>query len=105
MLVGSQWSKELNDVSRCCCFYEMSILQLCVEHESVEITRKLQKEPINLNQCLEAFTTDEELGEDEKYYCSKCKKHQLARKKLQMWRLPPVLVSFVNIHIQVLVLY
>ena len=35
---------------------------------------------------------EEELGEDEKYYCSACKSHQLAIKKLQIWRLPPILI-------------
>ena len=25
-------------------------------------------------------------------YCSKCKKHQLASKKLDIWSLPPILV-------------
>ncbi len=50
-------------------------------------------EPITLQKCLEAFTREEELGEDEKYYCASCKTHQLAIKKLQIWRLPPVLVS------------
>lgn len=42
---------------------------------------------------MEAFTTEEHLSDDEKYYCSKCKTHQPASKKLQIWRLPPVLVS------------
>ncbi len=49
-------------------------------------------EPITLNKCLEAFTREEELGADDEYYCSSCKAHQLAIKKLQIWRLPPVLV-------------
>jgi ubiquitin carboxyl-terminal hydrolase 6/32 len=67
--------------------------QLCEEHESVEDSRRKQKEPINLDTCLQAFTKEEELGEDELYYCSKCKKHCLASKKLDIWRLPPILVS------------
>ena len=49
-------------------------------------------EPITLKKCLEAFTRQEELGDEEKYYCSECKKHQLASKKLQIWRLPPILI-------------
>jgi len=35
---------------------------------------------------------EEELGRDELYHCGKCKKPQLAKKKLDIWRLPPVLV-------------
>ncbi|ESO97934.1 hypothetical protein LOTGIDRAFT_153045 [Lottia gigantea] len=62
------------------------------EHESVEESRRKQTEPIDLDTCLQAFTKEEELGEDELYYCSKCKKHCLACKKLDIWRLPPVLI-------------
>jgi len=69
------------------------MLQVYIEHESVAVTRQQQSEPIDLDYCLEAFTKEEHLGEDEKYYCSKCRQHQLASKKLQIWRLPPILVS------------
>lgn len=62
------------------------------EDPSVEISLKAATEPITLSRCLEQFTKQEELGPDEKYYCSSCKSHQLASKKLQIWRLPPVLV-------------
>ena len=62
------------------------------EDASVEASLKAATEPITLKKCLEAFTRQEELGEEEKYYCSSCKKHQLASKKLQIWRLPPILI-------------
>lgn len=60
-------------------------------------SQRASTEPITLNKCLEAFTREEELGQDEKYYCSSCKTHQLASKKLQIWRLPPVLVRIIDI--------
>ncbi|KAI0214877.1 Ubiquitin carboxyl-terminal hydrolase 32 [Lamellibrachia satsuma] len=63
-----------------------------VEHASVVESRRLQTEPIDLDACLKAFMKEEELGEDELYYCSKCKQHQLAVKKLDIWTLPPVLI-------------
>ena len=66
--------------------------QFFEEHESVPDSRKKQTEPIDLDTCLQAFTKEEEMGEDDLYYCSKCKKHCLASKKLDIWRLPPVLV-------------
>ena len=62
------------------------------EDASVEASLKAATEPITLKKCLEAFTRQEELGDEEKYYCSSCKKHQLASKKLQIWRLPPILI-------------
>ena len=55
-------------------------------------SQRAASEPITLKKCLEAFTREEELGEDEKYYCSSCKSLQLAVKKLQIWRLPPILI-------------
>ncbi|XP_023240605.1 ubiquitin carboxyl-terminal hydrolase 32-like, partial [Centruroides sculpturatus] len=72
--------------------YQASQELVFMDHRSVEQTRRQQTEPINLHDCLEAFTKEEELGEEEKYYCSKCKLHQLASKKLQIWRLPPILI-------------
>ena len=69
--------------------------QTYYEHVSVEESRRLQTEPIDLDACLQAFTKEEELGEDEMYYCSKCKTHRLAVKKLDIWKLPPVLVGAV----------
>ncbi|XP_059179325.1 ubiquitin carboxyl-terminal hydrolase 32-like isoform X2 [Physella acuta] len=62
------------------------------EHTSVAYSRLKQTEPIDLDTCLQAFTKWEELDEDELYYCSKCKKHCLAAKKLDIWRLPPILI-------------
>ncbi|CAL1537349.1 unnamed protein product, partial [Lymnaea stagnalis] len=62
------------------------------EHASVAQSRQKQTEPIDLDTCLQAFTKWEELDEEELYYCSKCKKHCLAAKKLDIWRLPPILI-------------
>nr|XP_033777792.1 ubiquitin carboxyl-terminal hydrolase 32 isoform X1 [Geotrypetes seraphini] len=72
--------------------YQTSQERVVEEHESVEQSRRAQAEPINLDSCLRAFTNEEELGEDEMYYCSKCKTHCLATKKLDLWRLPPILI-------------
>lgn len=84
--------------------YQSSQEKVSTEHESVERSRKLQTEPIDLYECLRAFTKEEELGEDELWYCNKCKKHRLAVKKLDIWSLPPILIihlkrfQFVNGH-------
>ncbi|KAK7088273.1 hypothetical protein V1264_022209 [Littorina saxatilis] len=72
--------------------YQTSQERYYEEHESVEESRRLQTEPIDLDTCLQAFTKEEELGEDELYHCSYCKKQVLATKKLDIWRLPPILV-------------
>lgn len=67
-------------------------VQLWLEHESVAICRKLHTEPIDLDYCLKAFTSEERL--EAKYHCSSCQDKQPATKKLQIWRLPPILVRF-----------
>ena len=45
--------------------YQSSQEKVCTEHESLERSRRLQTEPIDLYECLRAFTKEEELGEDE----------------------------------------
>ncbi|XP_076876132.1 ubiquitin carboxyl-terminal hydrolase 32-like [Brachyhypopomus gauderio] len=72
--------------------YQTSQERLVEEHASVEQSRRAQAVPISLDSCLRAFTSEEELGENELYYCSKCKTHRLATKKLDLWRLPPILI-------------
>ncbi|CAI6345795.1 unnamed protein product [Macrosiphum euphorbiae] len=62
------------------------------EHECVGESQCSHTEPISLESCLAAFTKEEQLSEAEKYYCSTCQDHQLASKKLQIWRLPPILI-------------
>lgn len=52
--------------------------------------RKMHTEPIDLDYCLKAFTSEERL--EEKYHCSSCRELRAATKKLQIWRLPPILV-------------
>lgn len=51
-------------------------------------------EPVDLNHCLRAFTSEEQL--EQWYHCSHCKGKKPATKKLQIWKLPPILVSLVN---------
>lgn len=67
-----------------------------IEHQSVADALRRQSESVSLNSCLDTFTKDEELCEDEKYYCAKCGSHQLASKKMQIWKLPPILVRILN---------
>ncbi|XP_039266977.2 ubiquitin carboxyl-terminal hydrolase 32-like [Styela clava] len=72
--------------------YQPSVERDIENHETVDQGTQGQRKPIDLDHCLKAFTTEEELGADELYYCGKCKKHQLAKKKLDIWRLPPILI-------------
>lgn len=54
---------------------------------------KPAKEEVSLYECLDLFVQEEKLGSTESWYCSKCKEHQEgAGKKLDLWKLPDVLV-------------
>lgn len=74
----------------------MIFLQVFDEDTSVAQAVHQQTEPVSLEQCLQAFTREEQLSGDEKYYCPKCATHQPATKKLQIWRLPPILVEILS---------
>ncbi|XP_077241064.1 ubiquitin-specific protease 8 isoform X2 [Tasmannia lanceolata] len=50
------------------------------------------QESISLYTCLEAFLKEEPLGPEDMWYCPCCTKHQQASKKLDLWRLPEILV-------------
>ena len=45
-----------------------------------------------MRQCLELFSREETLDADNAWYCPQCKAHREARKKIQFWSLPDVLV-------------
>lgn len=51
-----------------------------------------QKKSITIQDCLREFTKEERLGEDDTWYCPDCKKHQQATKKVEIWKVPDVLV-------------
>lgn len=51
-----------------------------------------QRKEIHLMDCIDLFTKVEQLGEEDSWYCPRCKKHERATKKLDLWKLPRVLV-------------
>ena len=44
----------------------------------------------------QTFLQAEELGESETWYCGRCKAHVQAQKKLDLWRLPELLVVLIK---------
>ena len=64
------------------------------QHESVKDTDEQSKIPYKatLRDCLEAFCQPEQLDASDTWYCSKCKDHVRAEKKLDLWHLPDILV-------------
>ncbi|XP_062200274.1 ubiquitin carboxyl-terminal hydrolase 9-like [Phragmites australis] len=56
------------------------------------LSKKTRQEAINFFSCLDAFLKEEPLGPDDMWYCPGCKEHRQASKKLDLWRLPEILV-------------
>ncbi|XWS73790.1 hypothetical protein CRYUN_Cryun02cG0159600 [Craigia yunnanensis] len=50
------------------------------------------QESVSLYKCLQAFLMEEPLGPEDMWYCPGCKEHRQASKKLDLWRLPEILV-------------
>merc|ERR1711933_669128 len=50
------------------------------------------REKVALSSCMNAFTEEETLSEDNMWYCSKCKEFKMAKKKIDLWRVPDLLV-------------
>ena len=46
----------------------------------------------SIYECLEAFTQHEDLDEENKWFCSRCKQHQLAKRQLILKQLPSILL-------------
>ncbi|KAM0826375.1 hypothetical protein ACQ4PT_068917 [Festuca glaucescens] len=72
--------------------YNTSVLNNLPEIHKLELIPKESKDCVALHGCLEAFLKEEPLGPEDMWYCPCCKKHQQAMKKLDLWRLPEVLV-------------
>jgi len=72
--------------------YEQGQEKAYQDHPSLEESMRLLREPINIDQCLKDFTKEEELGDDETWYCPECKDHQKIGKKISLWTLPPILI-------------
>ncbi|XP_010929801.2 ubiquitin carboxyl-terminal hydrolase 5 isoform X1 [Elaeis guineensis] len=54
--------------------------------------KRTRGEPLSLYACLDAFLREEPLVPEDMWYCPKCKEQRQASKKLDLWRLPEVLV-------------
>ncbi|VDM37864.1 unnamed protein product [Toxocara canis] len=56
------------------------------------VMRHSMRRAVAISECFDLFTRQELLSDDNLWYCPRCKEHQRATKKLDLWRLPPVLI-------------
>ncbi|XP_011041384.1 PREDICTED: ubiquitin carboxyl-terminal hydrolase 5 isoform X3 [Populus euphratica] len=87
MLVYVDWSQELLEK------YDIHYLENLPEvFKYGAVNKKARAEPLSLYTCLEGFLREEPLVPEDMWYCPKCKERRQASKKLDLWRLPEVLV-------------
>jgi ubiquitin carboxyl-terminal hydrolase 4/11/15 len=58
----------------------------------IDHSKSLKKCQVTLQDCLDLFVQSEDLKEDDAWFCSKCKSHVPASKKMELWRVPDVLI-------------
>ncbi|TKR64153.1 hypothetical protein L596_024735 [Steinernema carpocapsae] len=57
-----------------------------------KMTLRSAQNAVQISECLDLFTTEERLGENDSWYCPECKEHRCASKKLDLWKLPDILI-------------
>ncbi|CAM9931480.1 unnamed protein product, partial [Choristocarpus tenellus] len=61
----------------------------CLLHSSINKQAERESMPLSLEKCMDTFTAQEDIAEG---YCSRCKELRNASLKMDIWRLPPILV-------------
>nr|ABA99902.2 Ubiquitin carboxyl-terminal hydrolase family protein, expressed [Oryza sativa Japonica Group] len=72
--------------------YNFSSLDNLPEIYKAVLFSRRPQETCSLYACLEAFIKEEPLGPEDMWYCPGCKEHRQASKKLDLWRLPEILI-------------
>ncbi|KAH6830170.1 ubiquitin-specific protease 8 [Perilla frutescens var. hirtella] len=72
--------------------YDTPVLSQLPEVCKAAFTSNWNQDSISLYKCVDAFLKEEPLGPDDMWYCPNCKERRQACKKLDLWRLPEILV-------------
>lgn len=72
--------------------YNFSSLNSLPEVYKAVLFSRRPQDTCSLYACLEAFIKEEPLGPEDMWYCPGCKEHRQASKKLDLWRLPEILI-------------
>jgi len=59
---------------------------------NIPIPDERNRRTVTLQDCLEEFTKEELLDDDQRWYCPQCKKHRQISKKIDIWKVPGILV-------------
>ncbi|XP_062202626.1 ubiquitin carboxyl-terminal hydrolase 8-like isoform X2 [Phragmites australis] len=72
--------------------YNLGSLDSLPEIYKAVLFARRPQDTCSLYACLEAFIREEPLGPEDMWYCPGCKEHRQASKKLDLWRLPEILI-------------
>ncbi|KAK8893613.1 hypothetical protein M9Y10_022038 [Tritrichomonas musculus] len=87
--VNAQASIVLNPESK---FSFPALLQNIEPKEDEDDDAKKKKDAVDLDTCFGYFALEEDLDADNQWYCPKCKEFVCANKKLDIWKVPQILV-------------
>ncbi|ETS64541.1 hypothetical protein PaG_01006 [Moesziomyces aphidis] len=69
--------------------YEQVVDEAIRERDSAGPSRP---KSLSIEDCMDEFTKEEQLGEDDPWYCPSCKEFRQATKKFDLWKAPDILV-------------
>lgn len=72
------------------CEATLKILEFALDDSHKKAAK--DKESITLDACMKAFSREEMLSGSDQWYCSKCKEQRDIHKKLELFRLPKILI-------------
>jgi len=71
---------------------EFLLLNQCSEHRGEDDDETNDKRNYNIYDCINLFTRKEKLEKDNAWYCSRCKGHKEALKKMEIYKVPSILI-------------
>lgn len=72
-------------------YYDSDGLKDGIDHPSMAEAYRLETQPIDLDSCFSTYTQTEHLTQDEAWRCGRCADFRPASKKIELWRMPPIL--------------
>jgi len=89
-MLAVEWDDAVSSLEN---IYDGKAHKSYVQHSSAsEGKDENEHSTMNLYDCLKLFMTQEKLSPNDPWFCPKCKKHREATKKLDLWKLPEVLI-------------
>ena len=84
-------SKYINKITFNLDYFDEYEFDFKIKKEEGKEEKKVD-EIMTLEKCLKKFCKEEQLGEGDEWYCPKCKEHVLAKKKMEFFYLPKILI-------------